>query len=125
MLFAMFFLYPLLSKYRKLFATVISPCLVLIILVFLYQKSGATTPSAVWMGLFYKGTLRAIAEISLGVTAYEFVNLLNRVSLTRIGKAFVFFIEVICYVTTIVVACTNTEAKWYFIRSCSWINYYF
>ena len=117
MLFAMLIICPLFLRYRALYARVISPILFLAIFGYLYQKTGTLTPSdtALAGGLFLKGTLRAVAEISLGITVYEFTQSLDKTELTRFGKIVLRFIEFMCYALTVFVSMTTIDKKWYFV----------
>ncbi len=116
MLFAMLIVYPLLMRWGKVFTRAISPVLFLLIFGYLYQSTGTMAPSSTVVagGLFLKGTLRGIAEISLGTTVYEFIVTLNKTQLTAFGKAVIKIIEFLCYSFTVFVSLTKLNPKWYF-----------
>ena len=117
MLFAMLIIYHVLLRYKALFTRVISPILFLTIFGFIYQSTGSLTPSSevVAGGLALKGTLRAVAEISLGTTVYEFIVSLNKTELTVFAKHLIRLVELSCYVLTIFVSMTTINIKWYFV----------
>ena len=117
MLLAMLITYPLLRKYRGTFTKVIAPIMSLCIFGYLFQTTGTITPSSTSMmgGLFLKGTLRAIAEICLGVTIYEAIKYINNIEFTKLGKVLIKIIEIGTYISTIVVSCSKINTRWYFI----------
>lgn len=116
MLIAMLFLYPLLKKYGTLFSKVLAPIITLVILGYCYLTTGSMTPSDTTLlgGLAIKGTLRAIAEISLGTIVYEALKYINKISFKKRGIWLLRLIESFCYLSTIAVSSTDSDAKWYF-----------
>lgn len=71
MLIAMAILYPICRKYYYTFSRYFAPLLGLLVLGYIQKKTSSLTGVSVWMGLGYKGLLRAIVEIALGTTCYE------------------------------------------------------
>ncbi len=72
MLIAMAILYPLCRRYYYTFTRCLAPLSALLILGYLCYTTASLTGVSTWMGLCYKSLLRAIAEIALGTTAFEF-----------------------------------------------------
>lgn len=116
MLLAMLFLYPLHRKYGSYFSKVVAPVITLIILGYCYMSTGTMTPSDTPLlgGMVMKGTLRAVAEVSLGTTVYEAITWLNTIALRKRGIWLLQAIEVSCYTLTIMVSCTDSDGRWYF-----------
>ncbi|MGN1023848.1 MAG: acyltransferase family protein [Lachnospiraceae bacterium] len=73
MLVAMAILYPLLRRHQDVTEKIICPLVALLILGYFCQELGHPRNPTKWLGLVYKGLLRGIAEISLGVTLRVFV----------------------------------------------------
>lgn len=93
MIFSMTVIYPLILKYRKMFTTIVCPVLGMLILGYLYQKYGHFRAPDVFDGFVLKGTLRAFAEICLGVFCYEIYKMINKVRLTKVSQILMTLIE--------------------------------
>lgn len=115
LLIASLILYPLMRKFPKIFTNIIAPLCVFVIFGKLYRETQALTPSGDWLGLFCKGTLRAIAELSLGVIAYKISVSLDSVKLTKMGKFLIRVVEIGCYSLTFIFASSSEPTKWYFV----------
>ena len=71
MLISMAILYPLIRKYPDNMTKIILPVAVILMLGYLYQNYGTLRSPTQWIGFTYKGNIRAISEISMGVIGYE------------------------------------------------------
>lgn len=71
MLLGMALLYPICRRYYYGFTRYVSPLLSLFIIGFFFHDSKALTGVMTWMGFSYKGTIRAVVELSLGATIFE------------------------------------------------------
>lgn len=67
---------------------IILPVAVILMLGYLYQNYGTLCSPTQWVGFTYKGNMRAISEISLGVIGYEIVQHFSPVQLNKKGKVF-------------------------------------
>ncbi|MBR1634409.1 MAG: acyltransferase [Lachnospiraceae bacterium] len=71
MLIAILLLYPIAYRYYSMFVRVIAPVLAFWILGTLTYCLGTFSDQDLWAGIGYAGLLRAIAEMSLGMSAFE------------------------------------------------------
>ena len=73
---AMIIIVPILVKYKKLFARI---CLLIAVIIYcyIYKECGYMYHPDEWMSLGYKGNLRAIAGICIGISAYYYSTLLK------------------------------------------------
>lgn len=97
MLIAMAILYPLIRRYPDMMEHVGLPLITILILGFLCQMEDSPRDPTVWMGIAYKGLLRAIAEISLGGICYLACRHFKALRLSRAGKGLVTAAEILCY----------------------------
>lgn len=97
MLLAMAALYPLIRMRFDGYVRVIAPLLAAGILGFFAMKTSTPLTPAAEMGIFYKGLLRAFAEISLGAALYPLIGRLSALPLTRTGRAAVTCTEALCW----------------------------
>ena len=68
---ALIILIPVMVVMRRGFTRYIAPLLALTVYFFIQRRTGYLWQPDAWMGFAYKGTLRALAGISLGAFAYE------------------------------------------------------
>ena len=68
---ALIVLIPIMIVAMRKFTRYIAPLLALAIYFFIQKRTGYLWEPDAWMGFAYKGTLRALAGISLGAFAYE------------------------------------------------------
>lgn len=68
---ALIVLIPIMMLARRKFTRYIAPLLALTTYFYIQKKTGYLWEPDAWMGFAYKGTLRALAGISLGAFAYE------------------------------------------------------
>lgn len=99
MLLVMAVLYPLLRKNKDLMTHVVCPLLALFFYGYLCRTEGHPRDPLVWMGLCYKGLLRAAAGLCCGAVIYLAVGNLRRKAprgLTRAGQALVILLQLLC-----------------------------
>lgn len=104
MLLGMAFLYPLLRTKRDLMTHLVCPLLALFLYGYLYQAEGHPRDPIVWLGLCYKGLVRAIAGLCTGVVICMAVRRLKRFSpsgLTKTGNALAIGAQLLCLLLTI------------------------
>lgn len=82
---AMIILVPLLVKYRKWFARV-SILIAILIYYYIYKECGYMYHPDEWMSLGYKGNLRAIAAICIGISTYYYSSVLKLEFLSNVNK---------------------------------------
>ena len=104
MLLGMAFLYPLLRTKRDLMTHLVCPLLALFLYGYLCQAEGHPRDPIVWLGLCYKGLVRAIAGLCTGVVICMAVRSLKRFSpsgLTKTGNALAIGVQLLCLILAI------------------------
>lgn len=115
MLISMLILYPLLRRHGKNFTHIIAPIIVFFIGGWIAHKTGNLRGPFEWMGLTYKGVLRAFFEIALGTILYEIAENIKKVKFTEIGEHIYTFIEIIGFSSIfIIVNIQNASDKYDF-----------
>jgi len=97
MLLCMTILYPLLRKYRDMMVYVVLPLCILLMFGYLCHEYGAPRKPTQWIGITYKGNIRAFAEISLGVICYHIVTKFSNISFSNLGRVALSVLEISCY----------------------------
>ena len=104
MLLGMAILYPLLRTKRDLMTHLVCPLLALFLYGYLCQAEGHPRDPIVWLGLCYKGLVRAVAGLCTGVVICMTVRRLKRFSpsgLTKTGNALAIGVQLLCLLLTI------------------------
>lgn len=97
MLLAMLILVPLCIRNRELFLYVMAPAIGIFGLGILFQNSGHLSGPENWQGIYMRGFLRGLSEISLGAFSYLLVEKVKRQEYTTFGKILLSMIEWGCY----------------------------
>ena len=104
MLLGMAILYPLLRTKRDLMTHLVCPLIALFLYGYLCQAEGHPRDPIVWLGLCYKGLVRAIAGLCTGVVICMAVRSLKRFSpsgLTKTGNALAIGVQLLCLILAI------------------------
>ena len=104
MLLGMAFLYPLLRTKRDLMTHLVCPLLALFLYGYLCQAEGHPRDPIVWLGLCYKGLVRAVAGLCTGVVICMAVRRLKRFfpsGLTKTGNALAIGAQLLCLILAI------------------------
>lgn len=104
MLLGMAILYPLLRTKRDLMTHLVCPLLALFLYGYLCQAEGHPRDPIVWLGLCYKGLVRAVAGLCTGVVICMAVRRLKKLApagLTKLGNAFAIGAQLLCLILTI------------------------
>lgn len=104
MLLGMAFLYPLLRTKRDLMTHLVCPLLALFLYGYLCQAEGHPRDPIVWLGLCYKGLVRAVAGLCTGVVICMAVRRLKKLApagLTKLGNALAIGTQLLCLILTI------------------------
>lgn len=72
---------------------IILPLLILLTLGYLCIEHGIPRNPAKWIGFTYKGNVRAFAELSGGVIAFQISKNVSKFTLTKMGKFLVSLFE--------------------------------
>ena len=89
MLIAMLFLYPLCRKYFSMMTRVIAPLIGILILGYLFYNVKTTVGVTTYMTIAYRGMLRAIGIICIGISCYPLIEWFKKQKLTNAGKLLV------------------------------------
>ncbi len=117
MFFVLFVMFPLCKKYQKTFSKIVAPVVGLMVLGYLgytYRKQGITGVG-VWDGLVYKCTLRGVAGILFGVTAYEISEKLKTMHFTKSDKVFLTLFEFGLWSGIVLYTCLDIPNKYDFL----------
>lgn len=102
MLIAIFIIYPFLSSNYDLYVRIITPILFLAYLFYGFQYEGGVCMVTKVIGIVYQGTIRALADISLGCLSFEICrNIRGRTE----RKWILSLLEIISYTVVIFYAC--------------------
>lgn len=104
MLLGMAFLYPLLRTKRDLMTHLVCPLLALFLYGYLCQAEGHPRDPIVWLGLCYKGLVRAVAGLCTGVVICMAVRRIKKLApagLTKLGNALAIGAQLLCLILTI------------------------
>ena len=97
MLICMAILYPLTKRYPDMMTKIVSPLAALLLLGYLCRNFDHPRDPSKWLGFTFKGNIRAMAEICLGIAAFRAAERIRRVSFNRLGSGFVTFLELVLY----------------------------
>lgn len=101
MLLCMAILYPLIRKYPKAMKYYVMPLCALLLWGWMRAEDRTTRNPTYWMGLTYKGNIRALCELQLGAVLYCINQKFKNVNFTKFGKLILTIIEWGCYVAAI------------------------
>lgn len=104
MLLGMALLYPLLRTKRDLMTHLVCPLLALFLYGYLCQAEGHPRDPIVWLGLCYKGLVRAVAGLCTGVVICMAVCRIKKLApagLTKLGNALAIGTQLLCLILTI------------------------
>lgn len=90
-------MFPLLIKYKKDFVYTISPIIILILGSYLLVRFGHFANPWGFGNIFYRGLIRGIFEINLGVYLYLISEKFNKVKLTKLSKVLLLLFEIFGY----------------------------
>lgn len=101
MLLAMLVLVPLFLKNRDVFLNVWAPILAIAALGYLSKNVGDLRGPTDWLGFCYKGFLRAVGELCMGVICWGICQKIMQVPYSRLGKLLLTILELGCYLGVI------------------------
>lgn len=111
MLLCMALLYPLVRKFPDTMVFVVLPLMSAFLLGWLYQNGTLRTKPQDWMGFTYKGNIRALAEISLGIICYQITGWLKQLHLSTAGKVLLSVLKWVCMLGVIAAIAGNIPSK--------------
>ena len=98
MLICMGIIYPLLRKYKQNFIYIAAPLIVILGLGYLNHNYGSLRGPSKWLGLTYKGNIRAFIELTLGSIIYMCVEKIKTINFTKFGKIIITLTELGCFI---------------------------
>lgn len=101
MVLLMLAIYPVLIRHFDLFVRVIAPLVFAFSIGWLYVKDQSLLDPGKYLGFVYKGMVRAMGEICLGVAVYPAIRYLQRFELTRLAKWLITLAEIVCVVSVV------------------------
>lgn len=111
MILSMAVLYPLLRKFPDMMRKVICPVGMLFIYGYLNQTTGSIGSYRLWMGFFFKGFLRALADLSLGVVCFDLTASLRRHRPTHAGRILSEIVQDGCYLSLAIYMAVSSGGK--------------
>lgn len=97
MLLAMLVLVPLFYKNQDVFMNVWAPILAIAALGYLSKNVGDLRGPTDWLGLCYKGWLRAVGELCMGVICYGICQKIKDMPYTKLARCLLTLLELGCY----------------------------
>lgn len=115
MLIGIAIIYPFLRKYYDTFVKYVAQLVALLILGYLYFETGKLTGVMKWMVIGYKGTIRGIAELLLGIFGYYLGTELSKLKkLPKKSKVIITLIEFLLYISIIIFSIISFTSKYEF-----------
>lgn len=111
MIIGLLILHPIISKYREKFTTVVALVVGLLLLGFIFGRTGTVLVPRTWIIFAYKGLLRGIAEMCLGMFAYTLVQKIKTYDFTKTGKSILSFLEIVCFLLPILFMLTYNKSE--------------
>ncbi len=98
MVLVMLAIYPVLIRHFDLFVRVIAPLVFAFSIGWLFVNEKSLINPGEYLGFAYKGLIRALGEICLGVAVYPAIQYLQRLELTKLAKWLITLAEIVCFV---------------------------
>ena len=115
MLIGIAIIYPFLKKYYDSFVKYVAPLVALLVLGYLYFETGRLTGVMNWMVIGYKGTIRGIAELLLGIYGYYLCSELSKLKkLPKKSKVMLTIGEALLYIAIIIFAVITFKSRFEF-----------
>lgn len=117
MIIGMFVIYPLLRRNYDVFSKIVAPLIAFFILGYMYKTYGRLTGVASWEGLYYRSMLRGIAELCVGVVAFEVCLSVKKLDFNTFQKFLFTCFEFICWTTafTMIMLTLPREYEFYML----------
>ncbi len=117
MLLCMVFLYPFIRKYKKSVCLLVLPVIALLTLGYLAQVIGNLRGPSLWLGFTFRGNLRALGELSLGVLCYFATEKLRSIDFNLFGRTLLTVLEYGIYAAYVYYMATviNSKADFFFL----------
>ncbi|MCD7945890.1 MAG: acyltransferase family protein [Clostridiales bacterium] len=113
MILTMAILYPLCRRYGKTFTRLVAPLSGLLIMGFMMYTQGTLGNSKLWTGLTFHCNLRALADMCLGIGAYEVCEWMRQQDFTRIQRLALSATEAVCYLLSLCYICSFSSSDYW------------
>lgn len=111
MLLGMLILYPLIRKYPKAMKYYFMPLAAILLWGWMCAEDRNTRNPTYWMGLTYKGNIRALCELQMGAVLYCINQKIKNVNFTKLGKIVLSVVEWGSYISAILYMYFRTASK--------------
>lgn len=101
MLLCMAILYPLIRRFPDMMQRIIMPIMATVFLGYLFKNFKTIAGPTKWMGLTYRGNLRAMAELCLGAECYRAARYLRKYHFTNLAKVLLTVLKWACWLFTL------------------------
>lgn len=114
MLIGMWIIFPILLKYYETFSRIVAPVIGLLLIGIIAKHTGYLAGVNEWMfnGTIAKGQVRAIAELCLGVFAFEVVRYMKKLHFSKKDRIILTFIEVSAYCIALLYCVSQLNKKY-------------
>ncbi len=97
MLLCMAVLYPLLRRFPDMMKKIFCPLAAVILMGILCRTQGNPRNPTVWMGILYKGNIRAFAELCMGVVCFQVTQKICLVPWNRLSRIIIEILQLGLY----------------------------
>ena len=106
MLLCMLLIYPFLRKNREKYVYIAAPLITIMVLGWLNKNMGLSLKGPMVMvdKFTYKGNLRALAELNLGIFLYPLCMKFSKIKISNFGRALLTLIQVFCFAMPLVLS---------------------
>lgn len=110
MLICMAIIYPLLRKWQNIVSRIILPLASVFLLGYLWQSYSNLLQPITWIGITYRGNLRAFADLGIGVVIYNVVKRVSNLELKTWVRIVLTLTKYCAYFVSIVYMCLYPRA---------------
>lgn len=115
MLLVMFLIYPFLRKYYEFFTRAAAPLIAVFLLGYMLKTFGHLRSGTQWLSLTYKGNLRALAELCIGISLFPISRKLQNLSLTAFARILLSLAEAFGYIALLFCSALPKATKYDFL----------
>jgi len=111
MILVMLAYYPLLMKRFEGFVRIVAPLIAIFSLGYIDRKFDSILDPAYFIDPIYKGMVRAIGEIALGVALFPLIRFIAKQDLTKVAKTVITLVNVFCLLFAINLMYSRKDKK--------------